>query len=120
MVFVLITSHNLFRYQNDHTAIHFMVISAKRWFGYVLDNLQLIFVSGSLLVLILFAEKFSGSLIGLIVTYLLMFNGEFQWGIICWSNLETCLCSVDRIERMGINLDSGYFKTLYLIFQFNF
>ena len=93
------------RYQNDHTAIHTMVISCKRWFIYVLDNLQMIFISGSLLVLVLFAEHFSGSMIGLIVTYVLQFSGEFQWCVICWSNMETYLCSVDRIERIGKNLD---------------
>ena len=65
----------------------------------------MVFVSGSLLVLALFTENVSGSMIGLIATYLLQFIVEFQWCIVSWSNLETYLCSVDRIERMGKNLD---------------
>ena len=84
------------RYQNDHTSIYFMAITTKRWFIYVLDNLNMLFVAGSLFVLVLFAEHFSGPMIGLIVTYVLQFSGEFQWCIICWSNLGTALsiCSI--------------------------
>lgn len=83
-----------------------MLITCKRWFGYMLDNLQFIFVGGNLFVLVFFAENYSGSLIGLVVTYMLLFSSEFQWCVSCWSLLETYLCSVDRIERMGINLNA--------------
>ena len=34
--------------------------------------------------------------------------GEFHWAIICWSNTETYLCSVDRIDRVGINESNEY------------
>ena len=93
------------RYQNDNTAICFMEITSKRWFVNVLDWTQTIFIGGSLLILVVFAENFSSSMIGLIVSYVLQFSGEFQWCMICWSCLETYLCSVDRIERIGKNLD---------------
>lgn len=66
------------QYLNDHTAIDFTLMTCKRWFVYILDNLQLIFISGSFLILILFEESFSGSLVGLIVTYIMMFSNEFQ------------------------------------------
>ena len=85
-----------------------MVITCKRWFIYILDQFQLLFTSASLFILVLFAENFSGSLIGLVISYLLVFGVEFQWFVISWSNLETYLCSVDRIERMGMNIDSKY------------
>ena len=53
-----------------------MTITSKRWFANVLAWLQIVFVGGSLLVLTIYAENFSGSLAGFIVTYLLSFSGN--------------------------------------------
>ena len=60
------------RYQNDFTAIRFMLATSLRWFINFLENLQLVFIAGLLLVLVLFAEHFSGSLIGFILTNVLL------------------------------------------------
>lgn len=60
------------RYQNDFTAIQFMLATSKRWFINFLENLQLLFIGGLLLILVLFAEHFSGSLIGFILTNVLL------------------------------------------------
>lgn len=96
---------NFGRLQNDYSAVRLILITCKRWFVYVLETLQLIFVAGTLLVMILFPANFTGSLVGFILANVLKFTSEFQWGVQCWANLETSLCSVDRIETMGKNLD---------------
>ena len=60
------------RYQNDFTAINFLLGTSKRWFINFLENLQLVFIAGLLFILVLFAESFSGSLIGFILTNVLL------------------------------------------------
>lgn len=97
------------RYQNDYTAARFILMVCKRWFVYVLEHLQLLFLAGTLFAMCLLAETFSGSLVGFILTNVLMFTTEFQWGVQCWANLEQYLCSVDRIETIGKKLDPRYF-----------
>ena len=97
------------RFQNDYSACRFTLMVCKRWFVYVLEHLQLIFLAGTLFALVMLAEKFSGSLVGFILTNILYFNTEFQWGVQCWANLEQYLCSVDRIEAIGKKLDPRYF-----------
>ena len=122
------------RFQNDYSSVQLMVITSKRFFVYVLQSLQLVFVGGTLLVMVLFPEYFTGSLIGFILASVFKFTSEFQWGIQvieisvvfvvfhcensnlffffrvfqCWARLETYLCSVDRIDRIGKSLDPRY------------
>lgn len=49
------------RYQNDYSSVKLMVISCKRFFVYVLESLQLIFVAGTLLIMVLLSDNFSGA-----------------------------------------------------------
>ena len=60
------------RVQNDHTSVVFTTGTAQRWFINFLENIQILFVGSLLLVLVLFAEHFSGSLIGFILTNVLL------------------------------------------------
>ena len=90
------------RYLNDHTSIYFTLITSKRWLVYVLDCLKLIFMTGILAILIVFAEDFSGSLVGLITSYLIMFLYEFEWLVIKWSNFESYLSSVERLSKYNL------------------
>ena len=87
------------RFLNDHTSIYFTLITSKRWLVYVLDCLKLFFMSGVLAILIVFAEEFSGSLVGLITSYLISFLFEFEWLVIKWSNFESNLSSVERLYK---------------------
>ena len=87
------------RFLNDHTSIYFTLITSKRWLVYVLDCLKLFFMSGVLAILIVFAEDFSGSLVGLITAYLISFLFEFEWLVIKWSNFESHLSSVERLYK---------------------
>lgn len=56
-------------------------------------------MTGILTILIAFAEDFSGSLVGLITSYLILFLYEFEWLVIKWSNFESYLSSVDRLSK---------------------
>ena len=67
------------QYLNDHTSIYFALCTSKGWLVYMLDNFKLIFTGGTLIILTIFAEDLSGSLVGLIMVLLIQFNHEFQW-----------------------------------------
>lgn len=56
-------------------------------------------MSGIFAILIVFAEDFSGSLVGLITSYLISFLYEFEWLVIKWSNFESHLSSVERLYK---------------------
>ena len=67
-------------YQNDHSSAFFMYIIGIRWFVYMIDSLQVIFIAAILAVVIQFADYLNGSTIGLIVSSTLLF---------CSSNLSS-------------------------------
>ena len=90
-----------------------MSYTSGRFFGYVLDSFLVIFVGGSLLILNIYAESFSGSLVGFLLNGILHISVDFAWMVICWTNTETFLCSVDRIDRIGANLDPEYVLNIF-------
>lgn len=73
------------RYNNDFTGARFMLMSSQRWFLFVLEHLQVLFLGGTLFVMVLLADHFSGSLVGFILTNLMMMMTEFQVSLGCCS-----------------------------------
>lgn len=82
-------------YQNDHSSAFFMYIIGIRWFVYMIDSLQVIFIAAILAVVIQFADYLNGSTIGLIVSSTLLF---------CSSNLSSFFFVVETIFKSFSNL----------------
>lgn len=70
-----------------------------RWFVYMLDSIQVFFITGVLVVVIQFSDYLNGSTIGLIVSSTLLFCSEFQWMVKNFSEVETQLTSVERLDQ---------------------
>lgn len=92
-------NQNFNMYQNDHSSAYFMYLLGIRWFVFMLDSLQVIFIAGVLVVVIQFSDYLNGSTIGLIVSSTLSFCSEFQWMIKNFSEVETQLTSVERLDQ---------------------
>ncbi|KAB0803876.1 hypothetical protein PPYR_00846 [Photinus pyralis] len=92
--------------QDKHSSSWYLFISASRAFGFWLEMICNIFVSGIIISLILIPKGYYGGDIGLVLTQYLGLMGALQYGMRQWSELENNMTSVERIlEFRGAQLE---------------
>jgi ATP-binding cassette subfamily C (CFTR/MRP) protein 4 len=84
--------------QNDHMSAYFTFFCAARWFVGTVESLQVIFIAGVAFTMAIMAEQFSGSSVGLIIYSAILFCSQFQWMVKNWTEVETQMISVDRLN----------------------
>ncbi|XP_054158398.1 ATP-binding cassette sub-family C member 4-like [Oppia nitens] len=84
--------------QDRHTNTYFMFMTCNRWFGIVLDELCLVYIIATTILLVANVEN--GSAIGLTLSQAIQLTGGFQWAIRQSAEVETQMTSVERVAEL--------------------
>lgn len=83
--------------QDIHSGSWFLFLASNRCFGYWLDVGAVIFITTSVLILIMYSDSIYGGDIGMVVSQYLGLYASLQWGMRQWSELENQMTSVERV-----------------------
>ncbi|KAF5294186.1 hypothetical protein FQR65_LT10897 [Abscondita terminalis] len=93
-------------HQDHHSSAWYLFISASRAFGFYIDVICNVFISGIVISFLLLSKDYYGGDIGLVITQYLTLNGMLQWGMRQWSELENNMTSVERVlEYKEVDLE---------------
>lgn len=84
--------------QNDHMSAYFTFFCSARWFVGTVETIQVLFIAGVAFTMATEAEHFNGSSVGLIIYSAILFCSQFQWMVKNWTEVETQMISVDRLN----------------------
>ncbi|KAJ8954549.1 hypothetical protein NQ318_000783 [Aromia moschata] len=86
-------------YQNKYSAPFFLYIAANRTFGFWLDFHCVIYITLVIISILFVENEIFGGNVGLSLTQSITLTGMFQWGMRQWSELETNMTSVERVQE---------------------
>ncbi|KAJ8954550.1 hypothetical protein NQ318_000784 [Aromia moschata] len=86
-------------YQDKYSAAFFLYIAANRTFGFWLDFHCVIYITFVIISILFVENEIFGGNVGLSLTQSITLTGTFQWGMRQWSDLETNMTSVERVQE---------------------
>lgn len=90
------------RHQDTHTSAWFNYIAAGRWLAVTMDWLCLLFIVSVVILLLIFSlDSTNASLIGLLISQVVIIPGPLQWGMRQLIEMESQMTSVQRIKEFS-------------------
>ena len=90
------------KYQDTHTSAWFNYLSSGRWLSVSMDWLCLIFIGTVTTLLLAFSlDGTNASLIGLLISQVVVLPGPFQWGMRQLIEVESQMTSVQRLKEFS-------------------
>ncbi|KAJ8983678.1 hypothetical protein NQ317_003466 [Molorchus minor] len=86
-------------YQNKYSGPFFLYIAANRTFGFWLDIHCVVYLAFVIINILFIENEMFGGNVGLALTQSITLTGMFQWGMRQWSELETNMTSVERVQE---------------------
>ncbi|XP_015783351.1 multidrug resistance-associated protein 4 isoform X3 [Tetranychus urticae] len=87
-------------YQDEHTSAYFTWIASSRFFITLINTMSFIFTGLVVLTCLLAIDSLNGSSVGLVITSAIGLSFGIQWGMRQWTEVETMMTSVERIEEL--------------------
>ncbi|KAK5648315.1 hypothetical protein RI129_003207 [Pyrocoelia pectoralis] len=86
--------------QDKHSSAWYLFISASRAFGFWIEMICNLFISGIILSLVFLPKDYYGGDVGLVLTQYIGLMNALQYGMRQWSELENNMTSVERILEL--------------------
>lgn len=87
-------------FQDEHTSAYFTWIASSRFFITLINTTTVCFTFMVVLTCLLAIDSLNGSSVGLVITSTIGLASGIQWGMRQWTEVETMMTSVERIEEM--------------------
>ena len=87
-------------FQDEHTSAYFTWIASSRFFITLINTVSVFFTLMVTITCLLAINSLNGSSVGLVITSTIGLSAGIQWGMRQWTEVETMMTSVERIEEM--------------------